>query len=156
MRYVDVGDDFVNQILEANKLSNQTLNEEMCPKTGKEMKSGEEMTPKQKKKKMQKESTESHQCPLCESELEEPLTVDQIQEHIEFILETINEAEEFEGEEINEEEEELYEEEDELNEEENGEEEEEEDDDDAPRKRKKNEMYNMSPMKKKKKMKKGM
>ena len=160
MRYVDVGDDFVNQILEANKLSNQTLNEEMCPKTGKEMTPKDEMYGMGKKKKMKKkvESTDLHECPLCESQLEEPLTVDQIQEHIEFILETINEAEEFEGEEINEEEEELYEEEDELNEEENGDDDEEEDDDDAPRKRRKNEMYNMSPMekKKKKKMKKGM
>ena len=124
MRYIDVGDDYVASILEANKLSSRTLNEEMCPsKHGDSKKKKMEkkdkpekndqperedemygMGKKKKMKKMKVESTDLHECPLCESQLEEPLTVDQLQEHIEFILDTINEAEEFEGEEINEEE----------------------------------------------------
>jgi len=121
MRYIDVGDDYVASILEANKLSSRTLNEEMCPSKhgdSKKKKMEKKDKPeredemygmgKKKKKKMKKpmkvESTDLHECPLCESQLEEPLTVDQLQEHIEFILDTINEAEEFEGEEINEEE----------------------------------------------------
>ena len=108
MRYVDVADEFVNQILEANKLSNQSLTEakveeKACP-------SHDDKKDKPKKKKEEemdgKESTELHQCPLCESELDEALTVERIQEHIEQILETINEAEEFEGEDLDEAEEE--------------------------------------------------
>ena len=113
MRYIDVADEFVNQILEANKLSNQSLteakvDEKSCPSHDdgdmkKKMKKEEEDKPK---KMDGKESTELHQCPLCESELDEALTVERIQEHIEQILETINEAEEFEGEDLDEAEEE--------------------------------------------------
>jgi|TARA_E500000305_G_scaffold54562_1_gene43581 hypothetical protein len=96
MRYIDVADEYVNQILEANKLSNHSLTEAKKP----EMKKKDEEEDKKMEK--QEESTELHQCPLCESELDEALTVERIQEHIEQILETINEAEEFEGEELSE------------------------------------------------------
>ena len=100
MRYIDVADEYVNQILEANKLSNQSLTEAECPShDDKDMKKKK----KEDKKMDGKESTELHQCPLCESELDEALTVERIQEHIEQILETINEAEEFEGEDLDEE-----------------------------------------------------
>jgi hypothetical protein len=102
MRYIDVADEYVNQILKANKLSNQSLTEAECPShDDKDKKKPEEM--KKKKEMDGKESTELHQCPLCESELDEALTVERIQEHIEQILETINEAEEFEGEDLDEE-----------------------------------------------------
>ena len=107
MRYIDVADEFVNQILEANKLSNQSLTEAECPSHGDKDKKKKEEKKEEKKKEMDgKESTELHQCPLCESELDEALTVERIQEHIEQILETINEAEEFEGEDLDEAEEE--------------------------------------------------
>jgi len=104
MRYVDVADEYVNQILEANKLSNQSLTEAECPSHDdkKKKKEHKEENKPEKKEMDGKESTELHQCPLCESELDEALTVERIQEHIEQILETINEAEEFEGEELSE------------------------------------------------------
>ena len=105
MRYIDVADEYVNQILEANKLSNQSLTEAECPSHDdkKKKKEHKEENKPEKKKMDGKESTELHQCPLCESELDEALTVERIQEHIEQILETINEAEEFEGEDLDEE-----------------------------------------------------
>ena len=116
MRYIDVADEFVNQILEANKLSNQSLTEAECPSHGDKDKKKKEEKKEEKKKEMDgKESTELHQCPLCESELDEALTVERIQEHIEQILETINEAEEFEGEDLDEAEEEDGNEEDKPN-----------------------------------------
>lgn len=99
MRYVDVADEFVNQILEANKLTNQSLTEAKAAKPQVEEKEEEEEKVAPKKT---EEATELHQCPLCESQLDEALTVERIQEHIEQILETINEAEEFEGEELSE------------------------------------------------------
>ena len=99
MRYIDVADEYVNQILEANKLTNQSLTEAKAAKP--EMKKKDEEEEKVAPKKTE-EATELHQCPLCESELDEALTVERIQEHIEQILETINEAEEFEGEELSE------------------------------------------------------
>jgi len=105
MRYIDVADEYVNQILEANKLSNQSLTEAECPSHDdkKKKKEHKEENKPEKKEMDGKESTELHQCPLCESELDEALTVERIQEHIEQILETINEAEEFEGEDLDEE-----------------------------------------------------
>ena len=107
MRYIDVADEFVNQILEANKLSNQSLTEAECPSHDDKKKPMPKKKEEKKPENMDgKESTELHQCPLCESELDEALTVERIQEHIEQILETINEAEEFEGEDLDEAEEE--------------------------------------------------
>jgi hypothetical protein len=102
MRYIDVADEYVNQILEANKLSNKSLTEAECPSHDDKSKKKRKEEDNPEEKMDGKESTELHQCPLCESELDEALTVERIQEHIEQILETINEAEEFEGEELSE------------------------------------------------------
>tara|TARA_R100001460_G_scaffold12725_3_gene29070 strand:+ start:34195 stop:34551 length:357 start_codon:yes stop_codon:yes gene_type:complete len=102
MRYVDVGDDYVNQILAANKLANGSDSLTEATKA----KRREEEEDKQQEQQQMGEATDLHECPLCESQLDNPLSVEQIQEHIEFILETINEAEEFEGEELSEAEEE--------------------------------------------------
>jgi len=105
MRYIDVDDDYVGKILAANKLANgsDSLTEATKAKKKEEEHDDED---KQQEQQQMGEATDLHECPLCESQLENPLSVEQIQEHIEFILETINEAEEFEGEELSEAEEE--------------------------------------------------
>ena len=82
MRYIDVADEYVNQILEANKLSNESLTEAECPSHDDKSKKKRKEEDNPEEKMDGKESTELHQCPLCESE--------------------INEAEEFEGEELSE------------------------------------------------------
>ena len=104
MRYVDISDEYVNQILEANKLTkdSDSLSEGKVPPQLADHVKGDGKEEKKEKKDKKEESTELHQCPLCESELDEALTVERIQEHIEQILETINEADEFEGEELSE------------------------------------------------------
>jgi hypothetical protein len=96
MRYIDVDDDYVGQILAANKMAKGSLNEGEMPDfiKDKKKKKGDE----EDDKKSSCESTELHACPLCESELDQPLTSEQLQEHVAFILDTLNEAEEFEGE----------------------------------------------------------
>ena len=48
---------------------------------------------------------EKHVCPLCESHLEEPISEEKIQEHVDYFLEVINENFDIVGEELNEEEE---------------------------------------------------
>tara|TARA_R100001443_G_scaffold82171_2_gene89162 strand:- start:250 stop:609 length:360 start_codon:yes stop_codon:yes gene_type:complete len=119
MRYVDVGDDYVNQILAANKLAkgSDSLTEATKAKKKQEEHDKDD---KQQEQQQMGEATDLHECPLCESQLDNPLSVEQIQEHIEFILETINEAEEFEGEELSEAEEEEEEEDEDEEEETNG------------------------------------
>jgi transcription elongation factor Elf1 len=37
------------------------------------------------------EQTEKHVCPLCESHLEEPISEEKIQEHVDYFLDVINE-----------------------------------------------------------------
>lgn len=50
-------------------------------------------------------SAEAHVCPLCESHLEEPISEEKIQEHVDYFLDVINENFDIVGEELNEEEE---------------------------------------------------
>jgi len=81
MRYIDVNDEFVGKILAANQLaSNMGLNES------------------QEVEVVEEAYAEEHVCPLCESELEEPIPEENMQECVNFILGTINEALEMEGE----------------------------------------------------------
>lgn len=108
MRYIDVNDEYVSQILALNNMAKDSLNEGKMP-AGLAKALGKDEDKKDKNKKPEDkpedkscESTELHECPLCESQLEEALTVEQIQEHIDYILETITEAEEFEGEDLDE------------------------------------------------------
>ena len=108
MREIDVKDEYVSQILAVNNMAKDSLNEGKMP-AGLAKALGKDEDKKDKKPEGQKpegkscESTELHECPLCESQLEEALTVEQIQEHIDYILETITEAEEVEGEDLDEE-----------------------------------------------------
>ena len=51
------------------------------------------------------EHTEAHVCPLCESHLEEPISEEKIQEHVDYFLDVINENFDIVGDELNEEEE---------------------------------------------------
>lgn len=51
------------------------------------------------------EHTETHVCPLCESHLEEPISEEKIQEHVDYFLDVINENFDIVGEDLNEEEE---------------------------------------------------
>ena len=48
---------------------------------------------------------EAHVCPLCESHLEEPISEEKIQEHVDYFLDVINENFDIVGDELNEEEE---------------------------------------------------
>jgi len=90
MRYINVDDDFVGKILAANQLaSNMGLNES------------------QEVEVVEEAYDEEHVCPLCESELEEPIPEENMQECVNFILGTINEALEMEGEYLEESEEEF-------------------------------------------------
>lgn len=43
------------------------------------------------------EAEEVHACPLCESKLESPISEEKMQEHINYILDVINENFEVEG-----------------------------------------------------------
>tara|TARA_E500000305_G_C4017663_1_gene236712 strand:- start:675 stop:1013 length:339 start_codon:yes stop_codon:yes gene_type:complete len=81
MRYINVEDDYVGKILAANQLTDsKDLNE------SKEVEVVEEAC------------EEGHVCPLCESELDEPISEQAMQECVDFILGTINEALEQDGE----------------------------------------------------------
>tara|TARA_R100000664_G_scaffold631_1_gene1900 strand:+ start:569 stop:961 length:393 start_codon:yes stop_codon:yes gene_type:complete len=81
MRYINVDDDFVGKILAANQLSNsEGLNES------------------QEVEVVEEACEEGHVCPLCESELDAPISEEAMQECVDFILGTINEALEQEGE----------------------------------------------------------
>ena len=93
MRYINVEDDYVGKILAANQLTDsKDLNE------SKEVEVVEEAC------------EEGHVCPLCESELDEPISEQAMQECVDFILGTINEALEQDGEYLEESEDELDEE----------------------------------------------
>ena len=82
MRYINVEDDFVGKILAANQLApSKELNESQDFEVVEE---GYE--------------AEDHVCPLCESELEHPIPEENMQECVDFILGTINEALEQDGE----------------------------------------------------------
>jgi hypothetical protein len=75
MRYINVEDDYVGQILAANKMvSPKGLNES------------------QEVEVVEESIEEDHVCPLCESELEEPIAEDSMRECVDFILGTIGEA----------------------------------------------------------------
>jgi len=101
MRYIDVEDDFVKKILTASSPKAGTLSESQ-----EVFEEGYD------------EEQEAHACPLCESQLEEPISEEAMQECVDFIMQTINEAIELEGELFEEsEEEEEEEEEEELEEE---------------------------------------
>lgn len=80
MRYINVDDEYVSNILEANKVQKaDNLNE------------SEVVVEEQHEE-------EVHACPLCESELDEPIAEDAMQECVDYILATLNEAAELEGE----------------------------------------------------------
>lgn len=93
MRYIEVNDEFVGEILAANQLASKAgLNESQ------EVEVVEEVF------------ADDHVCPLCESELDQPIPEENMQECVNFILGTINEALELEGEYLEESEEEIYDE----------------------------------------------
>jgi len=78
MQYINVDDQFVADILKANKISKteQDLNE-----------SAEVVVEEQLE-----EAEEVHACPLCESELDEPISEEAMQECVDFVLATLTEA----------------------------------------------------------------
>lgn len=81
MRYINVDDDFVGKILAANQLAkSKDLNES------------------QEVEVVEEAQADEHVCPLCESELEHPIPEENMQECVDFILGTINEALEQDGE----------------------------------------------------------
>ena len=93
MRYINVDDDFVGKILAANQLA-----------------TAENLTESQEVEVVEEAQADEHVCPLCESELEHPIPEENMQECVDFILGTINEALEMEGEYLEESEDELDEE----------------------------------------------
>ena len=90
MRYIDVNDEFVGQILAANQLV--------------------ETTGLSESKVVEEAQAEEHVCPLCESELDAPISEESMKECVDFILGTINEALEQDGEFLEEAEDDLEEE----------------------------------------------
>lgn len=82
MRYIDVNDEFVSQILTANHLV--------------------ENTSVSKSEVVEEAQAEEHVCPLCESELDEAISEDSMRECVDFILGTLNEALEQDGESLEE------------------------------------------------------
>jgi len=90
MRYINVDNDFVGKILAANQLA-----------------TAEALTESQEVEVVEEAQADEHVCPLCESELEHPIPEENMQECVDFILGTINEALEMEGEYLEESEEEF-------------------------------------------------
>lgn len=90
MRYINVDDDFVGKILAANQTA-----------TSKGLKESQEVEV------VEEAIEDEHVCPLCESELEHPIPEENMQECVDFILGTINEALEHDGEYLEESEDEL-------------------------------------------------
>tara|TARA_R100001510_G_scaffold17815_1_gene15167 strand:+ start:1452 stop:1814 length:363 start_codon:yes stop_codon:yes gene_type:complete len=81
MRYINVDDDYVGKILAANQLVESN-----------------EINEAQEVEVVEEACEEGHVCPLCESELDEPISEQAMQECVDFILGTINEALEQDGE----------------------------------------------------------
>ena len=81
MRYINVDDDFVGQILAANQLTES-----------------KDITESKEVEVVEEAQVEEHVCPLCESELDAPISEEAMQECVDFILGTINEALEQDGE----------------------------------------------------------
>ena len=81
MRYINVDDEFVGQILAANQLTES-----------------KEVNEAQEVEVVEEACEEGHVCPLCESELDAPISEEAMQECVDFILGTINEALEQDGE----------------------------------------------------------
>lgn len=90
MRYINVDDDFVGKILAANQLA-----------------TADALTESQEVEVVEEAQADEHVCPLCESELEHPIPEENMQECVDFILGTINEALEQDGEYLEESEDEL-------------------------------------------------
>jgi hypothetical protein len=93
MRYINVDDDFVGQILAANQLTES-----------------KDITESKEVEVVEEAQVEEHVCPLCESELDAPISEEAMQECVDFILGTINEALEQDGDSLEESEDELDEE----------------------------------------------
>jgi hypothetical protein len=112
MRYINVDDDFVGKILAANQLA-----------------TAENLTESQEVEVVEEAQADEHVCPLCESELEHPIPEENMQECVDFILGTINEALEQDGEYLEESDDEDFEEDLDEAEEEDEDKDEDEDDD---------------------------
>ena len=84
MRYVNVSDEYVASVLTANQLkATQKIDESASVE--------------------KVEEAQEHVCPLCESELDGPIAEEALQECVDAILESINEAlEAGEGEDLSE------------------------------------------------------
>ena len=93
MKYLDVSDEYVKSVLAANDLVSK-IDESA-----------------EVEQEIVEESTEAHACPLCESELDEPIPEENMNECVSFILDALNEAQEGEGESLEESEEDYEEEE---------------------------------------------
>lgn len=103
-----VSSDIVDQIIESSKWATLGLKVDTSKKEVVKEEKKEEKKEVIKEGKEQK--VEKHVCPLCESELKEPLSEDQILEHASNMLEVFEAVEEAAAEMLNEEDEDLDEE----------------------------------------------
>ena len=88
MKYLDVSDEYVKTVLAANDLVSK-IDESA-----------------EVEQEVVEESAEAeHACPLCESELDAPVSEESMNECVQFILDALNEAQELEGETLEESEE---------------------------------------------------
>jgi len=88
MRYINVDDEFVKNVLEANSMGDTALIQESEAVEEEEQEVIEE--------------TEEHVCPLCETELSEAISEDSWASCVNTILDVINEATSEEGEDLSE------------------------------------------------------
>lgn len=94
MKYLDVSEDYVKSILKLNNLLEEDSKIEVSAEA------------EETQEEIVEEATEEvHACPLCESELDEALPDSALQECIDFILDTLNETQEEDGEALSEDEE---------------------------------------------------
>lgn len=99
MKGINVSESLVNSVLDFVKPGHtKKIEEAKAAETAKA-----ETKPKVEETTETAEEPEDHVCPLCESKLEQPLTQEQLKEHVDYFLRIINENFDADGESLDEE-----------------------------------------------------
>jgi hypothetical protein len=85
MKYIDVSDEYVKSVFAANDLVSK-------------IDESAEVASTEVEQEIVESAEAEHACPLCESELEAPVSEESMAECVQFILEALNEAVDAEGE----------------------------------------------------------
>ena len=100
MKGINVSESLVNSVLEFVKPGHaKKIEEAKAAETAKA-----EAKPKvdEAKEIAEEQEAEEHVCPLCESKLEKPLSQEQLQEHVNYFINIINENFDVDGESLDE------------------------------------------------------